>query len=679
MELTPSEDEAQRSMNTMNVRELFCQAGNISDVGQAIALYKNWIDDHPNDPLLHAACFNYAALLSNNGDSAAAKPILLKALELDPRFIPAQINLGFVLERLGQTSDAATQWLEVVNQLHAITPESINHKLAALKQIGRVLEAAHLYASAEAVLRMSLELVPNQADILQHWLGLRHGQCKWPLIEPLANLTRTEMLAGLSPLSMAVTIDDPLLQLGHAARYARGEMPRPKHRFDQQILPTYSNDRPNILRIGYLSSDLREHAIGFLMAELFGLHDRERFEVFIYNAWPYTNDAIQQRIRDSTDHWRDIAAQTDLEVARQIIADDIAILVDVNGHMQGSRPKLLTLRPAPVIVNWLGYPGTTGSACHTHIIADAIIIPPEHEIFYSERVLRLPCYQPNDRQRAVAPISQSRADAGLPEQAMVYCCFNGAHKITRPIWEAWMRILQVVPNSVLWLLNTADDLKARLIEYARQEGVTGDRLVFAAKLRNAEHLARYRLADLFLDTSPYGAHTTASDALWMGVPVLTLCGRSFASRVCSSLVSAAGVPDLVCTDLEAYIEQATRLGRDRTACAALRSRLDLGRDSCTLFDTRRLVTHLEKLFMQLSQDDRAGRTPRPDLTNLDIYQEIGLALDVDDLASLDEAAYRNIYIAELDARDRYSPLPPDLRLWRKQAESHHHAPQALES
>ncbi len=534
----------------------------------------------------------------------------------------------------------------------------------ALKQIGRVLEAAHLYANAEAVLRMSLELVPNQADILQHWLSLRHGQCKWPLIEPLANLTRTEMLAGLSPLSMAVTMDDPLLQLGHAARYARGEMPRPTNQPIRRSLPAVPRDRLGILRIGYLSSDLREHAIGFLMAEMFGLHDRGQFEIVIYHCGPQSNDAIQQRIKAGCDRWHDITTHSDDDVARQMVEDQIAILIDVNGHTQGARPKLLALRPAPVIVNWLGYPGTTGSPCHTHIIADAIIIPPENEIFFSEKVLRLPCYQPNDRHRAVAAISQSRLEAGLPEQAMVYCCFNGAHKITRPIWQAWMAILRAVPDSVLWLLDTADDLKARLIDRAQQDEIAGERLVFAAKLRNAEHLARYRLADLFLDTSPYGAHTTASDALWMGVPVLTLCGRSFASRVCSSLVSAAGMPDLVCASLDIYVEQAIRLGRDRGACAALRTRLDLGRDSCVLFDSALLVKRLEELFRQICQDARDGRIPRPDLTNLDIYAEIGLTSD--DLASLDDAAYRDHYVSELAARDQYSSLPADQRLWRKQ-------------
>jgi predicted O-linked N-acetylglucosamine transferase (SPINDLY family) len=292
------------------------------------------------------------------------------------------------------------------------------------------------------------------------------------------------------------------------------------------------------------------------------------------------------------------------------------------------------------------------------------VIPADHEIYYSERVLRLPCYQPNDRKRIVDTAPPQRSEHGLPDGAFVFCCFNAAHKVTRYSFERWMAILNQVPNSVIWLLDYNGETNARLRAMAETHGVAGERLIFAKKAPNPRHLARYPLADLFLDTAPYGAHTTASDALWMGVPVLTFAGRSFASRVCASLVRAAGAPELITTTPDAFISRAVALAtNDRLSLQSLRERLIANRDSCTLFDIDGLARKLEALYGQMADEYRTGRLPRPNLANLASYLEIGANIDHDTAEIGVAADYHAIYRAALAARHRNAPLPADGRLW----------------
>jgi len=304
-----------------------------------------------------------------------------------------------------------------------------------------------------------------------------------------------------------------------------------------------------------------------------------------------------------------------------------------------------------------------GTPHHNYIIADDYVIPDGHEAYYSERVLRLPCYQPNDRKRIVADERPSRADAGLPDDAFVFCCFNGTQKISRFTFDRWMEILRRVPHAVLWLLTGGEAIDAALRQHAADRGVAPDRLIFAPKLRNPLHLARYPLADLFLDTAPYGAHTTASDALWMGVPMLTVGGRGFASRVCGSLVRAAGLPELVFDRFDDYVAAAVRLGHDRAAVQALKERLAAGRERCTLFDTPALVQRLEGLYAEMWRAYLQDRLPEPDLANLGIYHEIGCEIDDDALELQSADDYETRYLAALGYRDAVSPLPADGRFW----------------
>jgi predicted O-linked N-acetylglucosamine transferase (SPINDLY family) len=615
-----------------------------------LELYRIWLRYNPEDPLACAVWFNFGTALSEQRDFVGAKAALQEAIKANPTFVPPYVNLGNVCEKLGSLDEAVIQWTNAANLVSAVTTENLTYKLTALKQIGRVLEQGRIDARAEDTMRMSIELDPHQHDIVQHWVALRQIQCKWPVVKPWGSVSYRALVRNLSPLSAAALVDDPIFQLANAFNYSKVDVlasrPQPVDR------PATVDRRPDRrLRIGYVSSDLREHAVGYLTSEIFELHDRAAVEVFAYYCGMPGEDRTKIRVRSAVDHWIDITQMSDEDAARRIVADGIDILVDLNAYTKDGRLKLFAMQPAPIIVNWLGYPGTTGSRFHNYIVADERIIPPELEKFYSEKVLRLPCYQPTDRKRIVSDRRPTRAEAGLPDDAIVYCCFNGTQKITPAMFAAWMTILRSVPRSLLWLLGGSKETNARLLDMALGQGIAADRIVIADRMPNAEHLARYPLADVFLDTWPYGAHTTASDALWMGVPVVTLMGRGFASRVCGSLVSAAGCPELVTHTIDDYVSLAVALGHDASRVAELKRRLAANRDTCVLFDTPLLVTRLEALYREMWLDYLGGRLPLPDLTNLETIHEIGCEPGVLDFESIDAGrAYEDVYRAKLIER-----------------------------
>lgn len=630
----------------------------------ALRFYDAWLRHHPVDPFRHFACFNYGSLLLQTGHLVDAVRMFTETLQLDANFMPAHINVGLALERLGHLDIAVAHWLQVVNHAGPIDASYLTHKPVALKHLGRIYQRAGDVASAEEALRQCLIIDPHQHDVIQHWIILRLRQCKWPAVEPWDKVTRSILMEAIDPLGLAIYADDPMFQLAHVWKTFERAVPRSPtpHTVGRWPIPEPAIARTRPLRIGYVSPDLRGHAVGFLTVEMFGLHDRSKFEIFTYYSGPIQPDETQARIRQSTDHWTEIRGWTDRQTACRIIADEIDILVDLGGHTDGSPLPAIALRPAPVIVNWLGYPGTMGTPHHQYIIADEMIIPPSYEKYFSERVMRLPCYQPTDRKRIIGTIP-TRTEVGLPENALVYCCFNGSQKLTSAMFQCWMAILVRIPDSILWLLSCDEATDNRLRQRATDHGVSPDRLVFAKRTLNPDHLARFPLADLFLDTSPYGAHTTASDAMWMGLPVLTMAGHNFASRVCASLVTAAGLPELVCTSRAAYVDIAVALGTQPDRLLALRDRLQAGRDRCTLFDTPLLVARLEALYQQMWGEYLSGQIPEPDLTNLAIYDEIGSGLDHEAARILDLPTYEQQYRNALRYRHSLSPLPPDRRFW----------------
>jgi len=636
--------------------ELLRQGGQLP---AASALYATWIEHNPNHPLLYAVLFNYAVALADAERLEAARQSLERAIELNPEFMPAYINLGRVHERLGNVGAALAQWSAALSRMSAVTGSAVSHKTTTLNQSARALEAADQDAAAEQMLRHSLELDPTQREAIQHLVALRQRQCEWPPLQPSERIDEPALIRGLSPLSAAALSDDPLLQLALAHHYNRLDVGAPSALLCPRTPITAA---PGPLRVGYLSSDLREHAVGYLITEVFGLHAPSRVEAFAYYCGPDTNDPLHQHFKATAHHFKSLSKLDDQNAARQIANDGVQILVDLNGYTRDARLKVVAQRPAPVIVNWLGFPGSMASPYHHYLIADEFIVPESHELYYSEKVLRLPCYQPSLRDRSLAPQRPTRSEVGLPEDTTVFCCFNGAHKLCPATFERWLSILARVPGSVLWLLGSNDPTNERLRSYAAERGIDRERLVFAQKLANPFHLARFALADLFLDTSPYGAHTTASDALWTGVPVLTLSGRSFASRVCGSLVRAAGIPELICESATEFVEKAVRYGRDRRSLEPLRARLSESRNRSVLFDMPTLVNELEGLYEQMWQAQEAGTLPRPNLENLDVYLEVGASSSLEALDQSSTSAYHARWLERLARRHAHRPIAADSRL-----------------
>jgi protein O-GlcNAc transferase len=348
------------------------------------------------------------------------------------------------------------------------------------------------------------------------------------------------------------------------------------------------------IRLAYLSADFHQHPTAQLMAELFERHDRARFEVTAIAFGPDDNSALRARLKKAFDHFEDVRGKSDAEVARLLRAREIDIAVDLNGHTADARPGIFAHRPAPVQVNYLVYPGTTGAAFMDYVLADRIVLPADQQPFFSEKIVHMPdCYQANDATRIVPP-APSRAEAGLPAEGFVFCCFNNSWKITAPVWGIWMRLLTQVPGSLLWLLDSP--AAANLRAEAAARGVNAARLIFAPKLPPGQHLARHKLADLFLDTLPYNAHTTCSDALWAGLPVVTCYGKAFPGRVAASLLKAIDLPELVTTSPEKYEELSLELADNPALLQATREKLARNRITTPLFDSERFRKGIEAAY-----------------------------------------------------------------------------------
>jgi predicted O-linked N-acetylglucosamine transferase (SPINDLY family) len=364
-----------------------------------------------------------------------------------------------------------------------------------------------------------------------------------------------------------------------------------------------------MIRVAYISGDFRLHPTTSLITELLARHDRSRFEIIAVSTGPDDGSDARQRIAASVDRFFDVRGHTDREIAEFIRAHEVDVLVDLSGHTEYGRPGVLALRAAPVQVNYLGFPGPIGDVVD-YIIADPIVLPFDQQPHYAGKIVHLPdCYQANDAKRPVSSHVWTRGECGLPNEEFVFCSFNNSFKITAPIFAIWMRLLQSVPGSVLWLLRSNDDAVVNLQREATAAGVDPGRLIFAPKVPNAEHLARYRLADLVLDTLPYNSHTTGSDALLVGAPMVTCRGETFAGRVGASLLHAAGLPELVASDLEHYAAIALRLARDPDELRAIRDKLTDNRPTCALFDTDRLRRHIEQAYATMFGSWRSGRPP----------------------------------------------------------------------
>jgi protein O-GlcNAc transferase len=573
----------------------------------------------------HAQTLHLLALVSyRQGDPAAAARLLRKAAAGAPPFAPAFNDLGNILAQQGRTSEAIEQYrraiavapeyaeahnnlgnacqiagefenaVEAYRRALALRPgyaEAHRNMGSALRRLGRLGEAVEAF-------RTAVSLNPDYADAITQLVQELRSQCYWALLKPL-----TAQLIGIVEAGSAAVNPFVFLSLDTTARqqflcarrWAAGHVEAGA----SKLPPPPASPRPDgRITMGYLSADFQEHATAQLTAALFELHDRNRFRVIGYSYGADDGSAMRRRLARAFDEFVDLESVSHADAAARIRADQVDILVDLKGYTTDARPQILALRPAPLQVSYLGYPGTMGTEAVDFILADPFVLPAGQQEFYSEKIVHLPgCYQANDNSRPVASPGPSRAACGLPERAFVFCCFNGSEKLTADVFDVWIRLLAAVPEAVLWLLasNPAAVGNLRREAEARLPG-TAARLVFAPRLPNPQHLARFALADLFLDTFPYNAHTLASDALWGGCPVLTRAGETFPSRVAGSLLRAAGMPELIATSLEDYESLAVRLARAPAELAGLRARLQSTRLSAPLFDSAGFTRRIEAVY-----------------------------------------------------------------------------------
>jgi len=507
--------------------------------------------------------------------------------KLRPAHAEAYNNFGAVL--LGQgRADAALGALQKALTLRPDYPEAFYNLGNAWRELGRIEGAIAAYQSA-------LRLRPDDPDAFSQLVYHRWRACDWTDYAAdqarLIDLVRGGT-ARVPPFYLLATAASCADQLACARRWAEPIKPPPQDVF-RHIAPR-AHSR---IRLGYLSADFHQHATAALAAELFERHDRERFEVVAYSYGPDDASPMRARLIRAFDRFVDIRTLSHRAAAERIHDDEVDILIDLKGYTQHARPQIAAFRPAPVQASYLGFPATMGADFIDYVIVDEFVAPATEQPFFAEKLVHLPgCYQVNDRQRAIAPSAPSRADCALPREGFVFCSFNNSYKITPDFFACWMRLLAAVRGSVLWLLEANELVAHNLRREAERRGVDPARLVFAPRALLPEHLARHRNADLFIDTLPCNAHTTASDALWAGLPVLTCAGSTFAGRVAGSLVAAIGLPELIATSLADYERAALALAGDPRKLADLRARLRRNRDSSSVFDLPQTTRNLEAAY-----------------------------------------------------------------------------------
>jgi protein O-GlcNAc transferase len=522
-----------------------------------------------------------------------------KGLALEPGLAEAWLGRGNVYIQLKQYSNASTAY----DQALSSKPD------LAQAWLGRANAQTQLkqYDKALIAYDRALSLEPNLNYAASNRLQVKQHLCDWTNIEAqighLLSAIREQKPCFPGILPSISSAPEDQLQCAKAFVAERNTFP-PLWRGE-----VYSHDR---IRIAYLSADFHEHATAYLISGLFEKHDSSRFEIYAISLGPNQNSDARRRIADAVEHFIDAQNRSDEQIADVIRQLEIDILVDLKGFTDDARRDVLARRVAPLQVNYLGWPGTMGADYVDYIIADPTIVPKEQFPFYSERVVWLPdSYQVNDSQRPISEHGPTREECGLPKTAFVFCCFNNPYKILPNMFEIWMRLLRTSEDSILWLFEEHPTASANLCREAGKRGVSADRLVFAPKMPLSDHLARYRYADLFLDTLPCNAHTTASDALWAGVPVLTCLGTTFAGRVAASLLRAVGLPELVTTSLQDYEALALKLAHDPAFLVAIKAKLAQNRESYPLFDTARFTRHIEAAYVTMWERYQRGETPEP--------------------------------------------------------------------
>lgn len=545
------------------------------------------------------------------GDPGEGLKLVEAGLNMQPSLADGHVSYAMLIS-------GAARWEEAL--MHASRAVDLAPNDARIR-----LKVGGLHRSAERAGKSSLKLArdallaavrldPLSEDAIGELFTVRRALCDWDGLEALEDkvLSLNESFCSWPFQMLSIEHASRADQLVAGRHYMSGIKRTHALRAWEPLAPlsAEATERPARLRIGYLSSDLREHATAFLAAEFLESHDHTRFEVFAYAAGRDDGSEMRGRLTRAVDHFVTVdESEGDAALARRIRDDRIDVLIDMNGYTTGTRISSLALRPAPVQCTYLGYPGTTGADFVDYVITDAVVSPPEHAGDFSECFAYVSgSYQCNDSRRS-RPSPSSRLEAGLPEGVFVFCSFNQHYKITRRVFDVWIEILQAVPASVLWLLEGQAEGMANLRSYFETRGLDSNRLIFAPALALDRHLARLAQADVALDTLPYNMHTTASDALWMGVPVVTVQGETFASRVAASLLTAVSLPEMIAPDLDAYRDLAVSLATDRDRYVAVREKLAAARERSSLFDGKHIARDLESLYDQMWERFAQGLKP----------------------------------------------------------------------
>jgi protein O-GlcNAc transferase len=600
-------------------------------IGRAKEIVLKGIDAHPEVVDFHA---QLGSLYAYENDLEQAINCFQRALKLSPDHVQVHSSLGNVLRRSNRFEDALASYDKLVD-LSPTSAEAFNDRGIALGELGRheaalasfeqalVLEPRHANAlgnlgemlgclrrhedAARAFARL-VEIAPDYPQAIGNLFASKMYSCDWSQYESDLERLNSAVMKGkkaAEPFTLLAATESTAALLQCAQTNVAEACPsseRPLWHGQR-----YAHDR---IRVAYLSADFHDHATAYLMAELFELHDHERFETIALSFGPDSNGAMRQRLLRSFDRFVDVRTKSDREAASLLREMEIDIAIDLKGFTTDGRPGILAQRPAPVQVNYLGFPGTMGAEYVDYILADRYVIPDGHQRFYSEKIVWLPdSYQANDTQRQIAKTTPTRAECGLPASGFVFCCFNNNYKITPGIFDVWMRLLTAVSGSVLWLLEDNAAVSRNLRSEALRRGIAAERLVFAPRLDLDKHLARHKLADLFLDTRPYNAHTTASDALWAGLPVLTCMGTTFPGRVAASLLSAAGLPELITESLADYEALALKLATSPDLLSGIRAKLSRNRSEYPLFDTKRFCSHMESAYTLMWERHQRGEPP----------------------------------------------------------------------
>ena len=523
-----------------------------------------------------------------------------KALDINPDIEKGFLNKGAVLKELKRYDEALAAYEKAL----AINPdyaEAWSNKGVTLHELKRYDEAIAHYDKA---LTLKPDIDWASGDLLHTKMKI----CSWSgLAESLEDISK-KVVANekvTNPFALLALNDDIFLHKQSSEIYIQSRYP-----FNPVLEPIVKRPQSQKIRVGYFSADFHNHATGHLMAELFELHDKSQFELVGLSFGPIVNDEMRQRLEKSFDQFVEVGRKSDVEVAKLSRDLNIDIAVDLKGFTQDARTGIFAHRAAPIQVNYLGYPGTLGADYMDYIIADRTLIPLESQSCYLEKVVYLPnSYQVNDRKRLISDRQFTRQELGLPENGFIFCCFNNNYKILPATFEGWMRILKAVEGSVLWLFQDNAWAVDNLKKEAEKQGIVADRLVFAKRLPLPEHLARHHQADLFLDTFPCNAHTTTSDALWAGLPVLTLMGQSFASRVAASLLNAVGLSELITSNQEEYESLAIELAMNPNKLADIKLKLANNRMTTPLFDTLCFTKNIEAAYIKMMERYQKGLAP----------------------------------------------------------------------